>query len=649
MAELNELKRYLKDEVERSTTKSKGKMYHCPLCGSGTGANKTGALSIDSKKNNEAWRCFSCGQGGDIFDFYAALHQVSASEAARALLARYGSPEQPAPYAVHIGSSAEAEPPAGAHDYSQDIERFAAALAGSPGEAYLTGRGLTLETIKDCQFGYDAAHGTVTMPYNREGTYYGQRAVDDTATRKHYNLTGVDIPLYNPAALYSGQVCFIVESPICAASIKQAGGQAVAISGTSGANRLYTQLAKKPTQAALILALDNDEAGRKAAAEIGARLEADGIFVVNGTAAIMGDEKDKASAGYRNDINEVLQKDGTEALKAAIDDATRATLEARSAQDAERQERTGANMIDTFLEAVQTRRYEPMPTGISDIDRAIGGGFIRQQIVLLGAAPGVGKTALAQWIFEGMAKAGTSCIFLNLEMAQEQILARSISRIAARQGATLKTTDILQGYKWTAEQRQQVTAAAEVYRKEIAPRMIYNPQGIGSNLDAILAYISKEAQRAEAAGEAAPICVLDYLQLVTGKEREDATAAIKRAVFDLKAYAVKHNTLVFIIIAHNRESNKSGTVTMDAGRDTSALEYSADLQLALSFTLCKDEDGKKAKSPSQLTDDEKRFVTLTVTKGRFGGGGKTVDLYFNGETMTYTQTAPKLQGARARL
>lgn len=648
MAELNELKRYLKDEIERSTTKSKGKLYHCPFCGSGTGANKTGALSIDSKKNNEAWRCFSCGQGGDIFDFYAALHQVSASEAARALLARYGSPAQPAPYAVHIGSSAtaEAEPPARAHDYSQDIERFAAALAGSPGEAYLTGRGLTLETIKDCMFGYDAAHGTVTMPYNREGTYYGQRSTREGI--KHYNLTGVDIPLYNPAALYSGQVCFIVESPICAASIKQAGGQAVAISGTSGANRLYTQLAKKPTQAALILALDNDEAGQKAAAEIGARLEADGIFVVNGTAAIMGDEKDKTSAGYRNDINEVLQKDGTEALKAAIDDATRATLEARSAQDAERQERTGANMIDTFLEAVQSRRYEPMPTGITDIDRAIGGGFIRQQIVLLGAAPGVGKTALAQWIFEGMAKAGTSCIFLNLEMAQEQILARSISRIAARRGAALKTTDILQGYKWTTEQRQQVTEAAEIYRKEIAPRMIYNPQGIGSNLDAILAYISKEAQRAEAAGEAAPICVLDYLQLVTGKEREDATAAIKRAVFDLKAYAVKHNTLVFIIIAHNRESNKSGTVTMDAGRDTSALEYSADLQLALSFTLCKDEDGKKAKSPSQLTDDEKRFVTLTVTKGRFGGGGKTVDLYFNGETMTYTQTAPE-KSARARL
>ena len=166
MAELNELKRYLKDEIERSTTKSKGKLYHCPFCGSGTGANKTGALSIDSKKNNEAWRCFSCGQGGDIFDFYAALHQVSASEAARALLARYGSPAQPAPYAVHIGSSAtaEAEPPARAHDYSQDIERFAAALAGSPGEAYLTGRGLALETIKDCLFGYDAAHGTVTIP-----------------------------------------------------------------------------------------------------------------------------------------------------------------------------------------------------------------------------------------------------------------------------------------------------------------------------------------------------------------------------------------------------------------------------------------------------------------------------------------------------
>ena len=302
-----------------------------------------------------------------------------------------------------------------------------------------------------------------------------------------------------------------------------------------------------------------------------------------------------------------------------------------------RQERTGPGMVDSFLQTVQTRRYEPMQTGISDIDKAIGGGFIRQQLVLLGAAPGAGKTALAQWIFEGMAKRGTACIFLNLEMAQEQILARSLSRMAAQQGAKIKAIEILQGYKWTSLQRAQIMGAAAAYKDEIAPRMVYNPQGVTANLDSILAYMKQEAQRAEAAGDQAPVCVLDYLQIVRGNDREDAAAVIKRAVDEFKAYAIKHNTLVFVIIAHNRESNKTGAVTMEAGRDTSALEYSADLQLALTYTLCmKGKDNQKPKSPDELTQEEKQRVTLKITKGRFTGGA-VVDLLFNGETMTYTQ------------
>ena len=41
--------------------------------------------------------------------------------------------------------------------------------------------------------------------------------------------------------------------------------------------------------------------------------------------------------------------------------------------------------------------------------------------------------------------------------------------------------------------------------------------------------------------------------------------------------------------------------------------------------------------PDELTEEERHYVTLKITKGRFGGTGREVDLYFNGETMTYTQ------------
>lgn len=643
--------------------KSKGELFVCPICGSGTHKNKTGALSI--RKSDNRVTCFGQGHcfGDKGQDTLGALRQLWAGLTEREIFTRCGyemkagggtiRPSAAEDFAddaeekrresgenrQKAAESGNSEP---AQTFKDEIEKYAAALEGSEGESYLLGRGITRETMQRFKLGYDAQRHCVTIPYNPQGSYYGRRSTDPNAARAHDNLKGVTMPLFNGAALYSADVCFVVESPLCAISITQEGGAAVAISGTGGKTRLIEQLKKKPTKAAIVLCMDNDEAGRKATAEIGAALDEMQAYCVNGTAAIMGEAQDPAEAEYRKDPNEVLQRSGAEALRQAISETAAETRRQQSmtAQEAEaeRQQRTGAGMVDAFLQDVQTRKYEPMPTGITDIDKAIGGGFIRQQLVLLGAAPGAGKTALAQWIFEGMAKRGTACVYLNLEMSREQILARSFARIAAQSGHRIRTTTILQGYSWTDEQRAAIMAAADEYKKTIAPRMIYNPDGVTANLDSILAYIEAEAQRAEKAEMPAPCVVLDYLQIVSGEPREDAASVIKRAVSGLKDYAMRHNTLVFVIIAHNRASNSTGAVSMESGRDTSALEYSADLQLALTFTKCLKRGEKKAKSPDDLTEDERKEITLRIVKGRFGGMGREVDLHFNGETMTYTQT-----------
>lgn len=641
--DLEAIKNHLREYVETVTTSSKGGLYVCPLCGSGKGQHKTGAFGIFAE--GKRWKCQACNQGGDIFDLCAAVEHTTLQEATRAMIERYGSRGNVLEGQKATPQKNTPERPAEAIEaksFLQDIERFHQALKGSEGERYLLSRGLSVETMERFKLGFDARGHFVTIPYNPQGSYYGQRSTIPEAAQKHNNLKGVQIPLFNAAALYAADVCFVVESPLCAISIAQAGGAAVAISGTSGGERLIAQLKKKPTKAALVLCLDNDKAGYKATDEIGARLEEIGAYCVNGTAAIMGEEQDPEKAEYRKDPNEVLQRSGPDALRQAVEETAEETRRQHemTAQEAERerQERTGAGMVDSFLQDIQSRKYEPIPTGITDIDNALDGGFIRQQLILLGAAPGAGKTALAQWIFEGMAKRGTSCVYLNLEMSREQILARSFSRIAAAMGSKIRTTTILQGYQWTAEQRAAILEAATEYKATIAPRMAYNPDGVTANLDSILSYIESEAQRAEKAEMPAPCVVLDYLQIVSGQPGEDAAAIIKRAVMALKEYAMRHNTIVFVIIAHNRASNSTGAVSMESGRDTSALEYSADLQLALTFTRCLKRDGVKGKQPDELTTEEKKEVTLRIVKGRFGGMGREVDLHFNGETMTYTQT-----------
>lgn len=630
--------------------KSGGSLYVCPICGSGTHTNKTGGLSIRKKDNRVT--CFARGCFGEKgTDTLGALRLLT-GKTEREVFEYCGYPMDGArtpgaapvsPRPAAVTSERPKQKTVTTQSFAEEISRYAAALAGSEGESYLSGRGFTPETMRRFHLGYDAQRHYVTIPYNPQGSYYGRRSTLPNPVRKHDNLKDVQIPLFNAAALYASDVCFVVESPLCAISIEQEGGAAVAISGTEGKNRLTEQLKKKPTAAALVLCLDNDEAGRKATEEINKALEEMQVYHVNGASAIMGESHDPADPEYRKDPNEVLQRSGADALRQAIMETAEETRRHHNmtAQEEEedRQQRTGAGMVDSFLQAIQTRKYEPMPTGITDIDRALDGGFMRQWLVLLGAAPGVGKTAMAQWIFEGMAKRGTACLYLNLEMSREQILARTFSRITAQHGCRIRTNIILQGYRWTDEQQAVIMEAAEEYKQTIAPRMVYNPDGVTANLDSILTYIEAEAQRAEKAGLPAPCVVLDYLQIVGGDQREDAATVIKRAVSGLKDYAVRHNTLVFVIIAHNRTANSTGAVSMESGRDTSALEYSADLQLALTFTKCLKREGQKAKTPDELTNEERKLITLRIVKGRFGGMGREVDLYFDGETMSYTQLA----------
>lgn len=540
----------------------------------------------------------------------------------------------------------EPEPEA---DYSAFIEQASRDLE-KLGEIQTSGsyRGIPVDTLQRFNIGYVENYkgwNALVIPTGTGKNAYVLRNLDKNAPheKRYKAATGTSRQLFNAAALYDPGwkwPVFIVEGEIDALSVSAARAEAVGLGGTNNTGLLLDLLREKPPAQPLILALDNDRAGEQAREEL-----------INGTGGKPGLKQLDIPfyvvniAGEYKDPNESLTEEGIGNFARAIASAIDTVTEQRKREAEERQRRTGEGMIDSFLDEIRSRKYEPIPTGITDIDTALGGGFIRQQLILLGAAPGTGKTALAQWIFEGMAKRGSaSCLYLNLEMSREQILARSLSRILAEKGHTIKPTQILQGYKWNFAEEDAILKAAAEYKKTIAQRMIYNPEGITANLDTILEYIRKEAGAATKAGLPAPCVVLDYLQIVTGSAREDDAAIIKRAVAELKRIAVEYNTVVFVIIAHNREANKSGTVSMTSGRDTSALEYSADLQLGLAFTLCMNRPGQTAKNPDELTQEERQQLTLKVTKGRFATPGTEVNLLFSGETMTYTQLTKIGQG-----
>lgn len=327
----------------------------------------------------------------------------------------------------------------------------------------------------------------------------------------------------------------------------------------------------------------------------------------------------------------------------------------------------GCIVFDYFKKRTETRDYEPIETGIKEIDNALGGGLTRGTFITLGAAPGAGKTAFCQWLFEGMAAAGHEVLYINLEMSPDQLIARSLQRhVWEKNKRSVSALKILRGYSWSRTEKPLIESAMQEYRQNIAPNMFYMPVGEGeliqsnkiSDIEAAIIEIC-EARKAE--GKEAPLICLDYLHLIDC-ENKDLAESLKAAMLKLKReIALKYNTIVLCVIANNRDSNKKGVAELESGRDTSAIEYSADIAMGIVYTAIEDGRLYDSKNPYDMSVIKKyrrayydpdyadkirkdfkdagtakphEEITLLINKNRFGAYGG-VELIFNERNLCF--------------
>ena len=282
-----------------------------------------------------------------------------------------------------------------------------------------------------------------------------------------------------------------------------------------------------------------------------------------------------------------LKVDGWEYLpeqkKRQIADAAFQGLETEASEH-EITDRTQAAINGHFSAELARQRYkdltedpiEEISTGYSQLDKMLNGGFPKAAVVGLMAAPGTGKTTLMQQISEGIAKNGTPVLFINLEMSERQLLAKSVSRILASKGKDFTVADIL---KHANGSKEEVEKAEDEYFSNYS-KVKYNPDGMSTDLQNILKIIKGHCFIAKLTQQPIPVIVIDYLHLITSSKDEVQT--IKDAVAAFKKIAIEYQTTVFLITASNRESNKS-RVEQTSGRDSSAIEYSTDVLLTMNY------------------------------------------------------------------
>ncbi len=67
----------------------------------------------------------------------------------------------------------------------------------------------------------------------------------------------------------------------------------------------------------------------------------------------------------------------------------------------------------------------PIPTGLDEVDRVLGGGLVPSSVSLLGGEPGIGKSTLSLQMAMSVAAAGSSVLVITGEEAPTQVAARA--------------------------------------------------------------------------------------------------------------------------------------------------------------------------------------------------------------------------------
>lgn len=250
--------------------------YTCPFCNSGNKQNNTAAFHIIGT----SYKCFSCNKRGDIFDLVGYMEKLPTGD----FIKHYNRTLKiMRPYlggnGVTRSESVKMAGVSGKENYTDYLNKCHMYVRET---SYFRNRGLSRETIDKFNLGYDTVKNVVTIPYNPDCKGYVHRALwnCDNKYCKHGNgLFNIDaLYSHHPANDFFSNGCvFACEGQIDAMSFAEIGLDAVGIGGANETIRLLNQLKERPSSKILILAMDNDDAGRRATGKFICELAESGI------------------------------------------------------------------------------------------------------------------------------------------------------------------------------------------------------------------------------------------------------------------------------------------------------------------------------------------------------------------------------------
>lgn len=256
-----------------------------------------------------------------------------------------------------------------------------------------------------------------------------------------------------------------------------------------------------------------------------------------------------------------------------------------------------SDTIQYIEDSYNKRADYSLYTGLIDLDKKILG-LHNQELTIIGARPGVGKTTLALQIAEHIARKGKWTSIVSLEMSENQLIQKMISRISKVNGYKLRSGNL---------EDNDFMNIAQVCND--LSQLNFHINSKCKTIQEIEVYARKLKNRNEL-----DLLVIDYLQLIKNANRfgnrEQEVADISRT---LKLLSLELDVPIIGLCQLNRNATRNEPTLADL-RESGSIEQDADNVLF----LYKEEGQEEAETP---------VVILKIAKQRAGDVGKTKLLF----------------------
>lgn len=279
-------------------------------------------------------------------------------------------------------------------------------------------------------------------------------------------------------------------------------------------------------------------------------------------------------------------------------------------------ERTSAKSLAQIVDAVSpgyfTDQERPrLYTGFPKLDECLGG-MEGGDVIVIGARPAVGKSALVTQILMNMGKAGKRVLLYNLEMREAQVYERMVSRLSG-----IHLGRVRRGKSFLGDEKDRFTAANDGLKK----------------LDIWVSSGTKTVSeiRGECRNMGADCIIIDYLQLVRAdRHYSNRSSEVGDISKSIKAMAMELNCPVIVLSQLNRlsEGRETKEPTMSELRESGDIEQDASVIILLwncseadqsrkGLKVEKNRQGERKKMQLEFAGDSMSFRELEVEDNDF--------------------------------